>query len=57
MDKYRIVDSNDNAIVELQFDQKIYGEEAFCLLKEITDAVKGRGWFEIENKEQTVVGA
>ena len=57
MDKYRIVDSNDNAIVELQFDQKIYGEEAFCLLKKITDAVKGRGWFEIENKEQTVVGA
>ena len=57
MDKYRIVDSNDQAIVELQFNNNIYGEEAFCLLKEITDTVKGRGWFEIENKEQTEVGA
>ena len=56
MDKYRIVDSNDKAIVELQFNNNIYGEEAFSLLKEITDAVKGRGWFEIENKEQTTVG-
>ena len=48
MDKYRIVDDNNNTLADIEFNENIYGEEAFCLLKEINDAVKGAGWYQIE---------